>query len=98
MVLDANGTIMNDNLGDVFEDGVMALASADLKVKPFGLPGHQNLTFAWSNKDRTSLIQDPSNIARHLLTTRFPRLGDPGPILTEILENMRPSCSSPSSH
>jgi len=95
MVLDPSGTIMNDNLGDAFDDGVMALASADLKVKPFGLPGHQNLTFAWSNKDRTSLIQDPANIARLLLTTRFPRLGDPGPVLTEILEAHAPELLVP---
>jgi porin len=86
MVLDANGTIMDDDLGDAFEDGVMVLASADLKVKPGGLPGHQNLTLAWSNKDRTSLIQDPVNIANLLLTAHFPLLGDPGPILGEILE------------
>jgi len=86
MVLDPNGTIENDDLGDAFNDGVMALASADLKVKPGGLPGHQNLTLVWSNKDRTSLIQDPVNIANMLLTAHFPMLGDPGPILGEILE------------
>jgi porin len=86
MVLDANGTIKNDNLSDAFDDGIMALASADLKIKPWGLPGHQNLTVAWSNKDRTSLIQDPANIAGLLLTARFPRLGNPGPILSEFLE------------
>lgn len=90
MVLDPNGTIEKDNLGDAFNNGVMALGSADLKVKPFGLPGHQNLTFAWSNKDRTSLIQDPSNIARLLLTERYPLLGDPGPILIEILKEHAP--------
>jgi porin len=95
MVLDANGTIKDNDLGDAFEDGVMALASADLKVKPWELPGHQNLTFAWSNKDRTSLIQDPSNLARLLLTERFPRLGDPSPILTEILEKHAPGLSVP---
>jgi porin len=86
MVLGPNGTIENDDLGDAFNDGVMALASADLKVKPGGLPGHQNLTLVWSNKDRTSLIQDPVNIANMLLTAHFPMLGDPGPILGEILE------------
>jgi porin len=86
MVLDADGTIMNDDLGDAFRNGVMVIGSADLKVQPGGLPGHQNLTLAWSNKDRTSLIQDPSNIASILLTQRFPLLGDPGPILSEILE------------
>ncbi|MBW8327725.1 MAG: carbohydrate porin [Thiobacillus sp.] len=85
MVLDPNGTIENDDMGDAFNDGVMALVSADLKIKPGGLPGHQNLTLAWSNKDRTSLIQDPANIASLLLTARFPLLGDPGPILSEIL-------------
>jgi porin len=88
MVLDANGTIMDDDLGDAFEDGVMVLASADLKVKPGGLPGHQNLTFAWSNKDRTSLVQDPANIARLLLNVHFPLLGEPGPILSEIFDKL----------
>jgi porin len=86
MVLDANGTIMNDDMGDAFHNGVMALARADLKVKPGELPGHQNLTLAWSNKDRTSLIQDPVNIANLLLTAHFPLLGEPGPILGKILE------------
>jgi porin len=85
MVLDPDGTIMNDDLGDAFNNGVMALGSVDLKVKPVGLLGHQNLTLAWSNKDRTSLIQDPSNIASLLLTERYPLLGNPGPILSEIL-------------
>jgi porin len=76
MVLDPNGTIKKNDIGDVFDDGVMALVSGDLKIKPGGLPGHQNLTLAWSNKERTSLIQDPANIANLLLTARFPRLGD----------------------
>jgi porin len=95
MVLDANGTIKSNDLGHAFDDGVMVLGSADLKVKPYELPGHQNLTLAWSNKDRTSLIQDPSNIARLLLTERFPRLGDPGPILTEIIEKHAPGLLVP---
>jgi len=67
---------------------VMVLGSADLKVKPGGLLGHQNVTFAWSNKDRTSLIQDPSNIASYLLTAHYPLLGNPGPILSEILAKL----------
>jgi porin len=95
MVLDPDGTIMKNDLGDTFKNGVMALGSADLKIKPFGLPGHQNLMLAWSNKDRTSLIQDPSNIARLLLNTRFPLLGNPGPILSEILERHAPGLLVP---
>ena len=88
MVLDPDGTIMDDDMGESFDNGVMALVSADLKVKPGGLPGHQNLTIAWSNKDRTSLIQDPANIARLFLTARYPLLGDPGPVLTEIFDKL----------
>jgi len=88
MVLDANGTIEDDDLNDAFEDGVMVLASADLKVKAWGLPGHQSLTLAWSNKDRTSLIQDPANIARLLQIAHFPLLGDPGPVLIEIFDKL----------
>jgi len=95
MVLDPNGTIKGNDLGHAFDDGVMVLASADVKIKPFGLPGHQNLALAWSNKDRTSLIQDPSNIARLLATERYPELGNPGPILTEILERHAPGLLVP---
>jgi porin len=95
MVLDASGTIDNDKLGDAFKDGVMALASADLKVRPFELLGHQNLTFAWSNKTRVSLDQDPSNIARLLLQERFPRLGDPGSPLYHIIERRAPELLVP---
>lgn len=97
MLLDPNGTIKGNDLGHAFEGGVMAIGSADLKVKPWGLPGHQNLTVAWSNKDRTSLIQDPTNIAHMLLTSRFPRLGDPGPILAEFLERHAPGMLQPTS-
>jgi porin len=95
MVLDPSGTIMDDDIGKAFDDGVMVLANADLKVKPFGLPGHQNLTLAWSNKERLSLTQDPSNIARHLLTERFPRLANPGQPLVDILTRFAPGLLIP---
>lgn len=95
MALDPDGRITNNDLGDAFNNGVMALGSADVKIKPFGLPGHQNLTLSWSNKERVSLIQDPSNIARLLLFNRFPRLGNPGPILTEILARHAPGLLVP---
>jgi len=88
IVMDPNGTIKNNDLGDAFDGGVTALVSADLKIKPSGLPGHQNLTFTWSNEDRTSLIQNPANVARIFLESRYPLLGDPGPILSEIFDKL----------
>jgi len=95
MLLDPSGTIKNNDLGDAFDDGVMALVTADVKTKFFGRPGHQNLLLSWSNKERISLIQDPTNIARLLLTEKFPRLGSPGPILYEILEEKAPELLVP---
>ena len=50
---------------------------------------------AWSNKDRTSLIQDPANIGDFLLTARFPRLGNPGPNLRQIVERFAPALLNP---
>jgi len=50
----------------------------------------------WSDDDdRLSLDQDPSNLARLLLTERFPRLGDPGPVLARILERFFPGLLVP---
>jgi porin len=76
-------------------DGVMIVGSGKLTVKPFGLVGHQSLRFTWKNTERFSLDQDPSNIARVLLNERFPRLANPGPVLTQILANSFPGLPVP---
>lgn len=65
-----------------------------MAINPFGLAGHQLLGFTYSNKERASLNQDPTNIARGLLQGRFPRLTDPGPVLRRILERFFPGYSS----
>lgn len=95
IVLDPNGKVTNNDLGDAFDDGRMVLASADVKTRLFGLPNHQSLTLVWSDKERISLVQDPSNIARLLLNERFPRLGNPGPLLTAILASKAPGLLVP---
>ena len=66
-------------MGDTFNNGAIVVGSGQLAAKPFGLVGHQNVAFTWTNKERLSLEQDPSNIARLLLQERFPLLGNPGP-------------------
>jgi porin len=88
MVLDPNGTIDNDDLNDAFDGGVMSLFFGDLKIKPYGLHGHQSVILAYSNKDRTSLDQNPANVGRLLAEARFPLLGDPGPLLVEIFDKL----------
>jgi porin len=95
LALDADGTPTSNDLNNAFDNGAMVLGSGQLTVKPYGLVGHQNLGFSWSDKDRYSLNQDPSNIATLLLQERFPRLGDPGPILEQILARFFPGLLVP---
>ncbi len=73
----------------------MIVGSGQLTYKPFDLVGHQNVGFSWSNKERYSLEQDPANLLRLLLQAQFPRLGDPGPILEQILERFFPGLLVP---
>lgn len=91
MLLDPSGTIKSNDLGDAFDDGIMALASADMKIRPFGLLGHQNLTLMWSDKEHLSLDQDPANIGRLLLREKYPALANPGPRLIEFLGKHAPA-------
>ncbi len=95
MALDANGSPMENDISKAFEDGVTLLSAANIKVKPFGLVGHQSVTGLWSDKSRFSLDQDPGNLARMLLIEQYPRLGNPGPILERILQRFFPKLLTP---
>jgi porin len=94
-VVDPSGTPTNNDISEAFRDGVLVSGEGRVTIKPFGLVGHQLVGFGWSNKERTSLEQDPSNLARLILTTQFPRLVDPGPILRRILERFFPELLVP---
>jgi porin len=95
LVIDPSGTVKSNDVTEAFDDGVMVLASGQVAITPFGLRGTQKAGFMWSDKERLSLDQDPSNLARFLATERFPRLGDPGPILTRFLERFFPQLLVP---
>ncbi len=95
IALDPNGTATSNSFNDVFDSGAMVVGSGQLTFKPFGLLGHQDVGFSWSNKERYSLEQDPANLLRLLLQNQFPRLGDPGPILGQILERFFPGLIVP---
>jgi porin len=93
-VVGPDGTPTNNDPATAF-NGVMVLGDGKVTIKPFGLVGHQNFGFTWNNEERFSLTQDPSNLAKLLLQERFPRLGNPGPILTDILGRFFPSLLVP---
>jgi porin len=94
LAIGPNGAPISNDVSQAF-NGVMIVGSGKLTVKPFGLVGHQSLGFTWNNTERFSLDQDPSNIARLLLIDRFPRLANPGPVLTQILANSFPALLVP---
>jgi porin len=93
--LDPDGTATNNDISEAFKDGVLVAAEGRITIKPFGLVGHQLLGGGWSNKERGSLRQDPSNLARLLLTQQFPRLANPGVFLERFLERFFPSLLVP---
>lgn len=95
LALDPSGEVMDNDIGDAFDDGVLFLGTASVKIAPFGLVGHQSLTGMWSDKERLSLDQDPANLARMLLNERFPRLGNPGRVLERILRRRFPNLLVP---
>ncbi len=95
MALDASGKATDNDVSKAFDDGTTVLAGGKLAVKPFGLNGHQNVSGMWSDKSRLSLIQDPSNTGRALLTQRYPMLGDPGLLLRGIIERYAPELLIP---
>ena len=94
-VVDPSGTGTNNDISEAFSDGVFVGAEGRVEIKPFGLVGHQDLGFFWSNKTRFSIDQDPSNIARLLVANRFPRLQDPGPLLRRLIEKFFPQLLVP---
>lgn len=95
LALDSSGEVMENDIEDAFDDGVTLLGGVTIKIAPFGLVGHQKLEGMWSDKTRLSLEQDPENLTRLLLGERFPRLGDPGPVLERILSRRFPNLLAP---
>jgi len=95
LVLGPNGTPTSDSPSQAFSGSALVLGSGQLTVKPFGLVGHQSISFSWNDKQRFSLNQDPTNLATLLLQERFPRLANPGPVLEDVLAKTFPALLVP---
>jgi porin len=95
IALSSDGTPINNDIGDAFNEGAMVVGAGALTIHPYGLLGHQNLSILWSTQDRFSLEQNPRDLALFLLQSRYPKLGDPGQILGQILEQHFPDLGTP---
>jgi len=91
IALDPNGTPTSNDLAHAFSNGVLVTGSGQMTIRPFGLVGHQILGFSWRNEEVFSLQQEPSNLAALLIEGQFPRLGDAGQVLAEILAHFFPN-------
>ena len=95
IALSSDGTPTSNDIGNAFNKGAMVVGGGALTIHPFGLLGHQNLSILWSSQDRFSLEQNPRDLALFLLQSRYPKLGDPGQVLGQILEQYFPDLGTP---
>jgi hypothetical protein len=79
LVLDSEGDANAAGCDTAFDRGTSVYQMAEVKVRPFGLEGHQRVSWTWSDNVRTALDQNLRLLARQLI--RF-RLGlGPAPVL-----------------
>jgi len=65
--LDTEGTTTRTGFDTLFKDGTTLAAETRLTIRPFGLTGHQLISFLWSNSDFSSLSQDPRTLIGNVL-------------------------------
>jgi porin len=65
--IDTEGVTTRAGFDTLFKNGTTLASEARLTVKPFGLTGHQLISFVWSNKDFVSTSQDPRTIISNIL-------------------------------
>ncbi len=68
MAIDSEGTATRSGFDTVFKRGTTLLQTAEFKITPFGLPGHQRIGWTWSDKVRTQFEQTPRDIVGAIIT------------------------------
>jgi porin len=65
--IDTEGVTTRTGFDTLFKDGTTLATEARLTVRPFGLTGHHLISALWSNKNFSSLSQDPRFIIGDIL-------------------------------
>lgn len=68
MAIDSEGTATRSGFDTVFERGTTLLQSAEFKITPFGLPGHQRIGWTYSDRSRVQFEQTPRQITEAIIT------------------------------
>jgi len=66
-VIDTEGITTRTGFDTLFKDGTTLGSELRWTIRPFGLTGHQLISGLWSNKDFTSLSQDPRTLISNVL-------------------------------
>ncbi len=80
-VIDPQGSAENNNLTNLFQNGVVLGTEGRTEVKIGNLVGHQLMGFVWSNATRLALEQSPLNTLKLIREGHFPWLNDLAPII-----------------
>ena len=72
MVIDSDGTADRAGFDTAFERGTTVTQTAEFTIHPFGLEGHQRISWSWSDKARTQLGGNGWLVLQSLITGNPP--------------------------
>ncbi len=73
LVLDSEGRADECGFDTAFDRGTSLFQQREVKVRPFGLPGHQRVGWTWSDKSRVRLEQYTRDLVVDWIRYRRPR-------------------------
>jgi porin len=68
MVFDSEGTADHSGFDTVFERGTTIYQMSEFTIKPFGLVGHQRISWTWSDRSRIRFEQNPREVVGAIIT------------------------------
>ena len=72
MLIDSEGTASRSGFDTAFEGGTTVTQTAEFTIHPFGLEGHQRISWSWSDKQRTQLGGNGWLVLQSLITGNPP--------------------------
>ena len=90
-----DGTPTNDSLGDAFSNGETVFGGGKWTIKPFGLVGHQNLSYSVEQQGPLVAHAGSDQHRQTVLAGAVSPARNPGPELTDILARFFPALLTP---
>ncbi len=68
LVFDSEGTADHSGFDTVFKRGTTVFQVFEFAIKPFGLAGHQRVSWTWSDRSRIRFEQNPRQVISAIIT------------------------------